>query len=132
MLLKLFSLFTGFGAGILFIRSLPVEKPFNINEFLLDLILHPMQFFIGMVFFIISFLANAYLLKTGMEETYFLLKKKSIEWFDLLLSYSVVIIFYILFVQGFWQTIFLLLFSILYSFLSLNFNVNKDVEVERF
>jgi len=131
MLSKIISILAGYVAGLVFIRSIPIEKPFEITEFILELVLHPIQFFVGMVFFFISFLANAHLLKSGMEETYFLLKKKSIEWFHLILSYSVVLIFYLLFIQGFWQTIMLLMFSIFYCFLSLNLNSNHEIEIER-
>ncbi|WP_044749043.1 hypothetical protein [Bacillus alveayuensis] len=128
---KLMSIFLGFLAGLLFIRTLPNKKPFEITEFLLELILHPVQFFLAMLFFFISFLANAYLLKKSFEETYLFLKKGGVKWHELLLSYTVVFTFYLLFLQSFWYTISLLLFSIIYSLLSLEFKIKNEVDLKK-
>ncbi|WP_243290090.1 hypothetical protein [Bacillus sp. FJAT-47783] len=128
---KIITVFIGFSCGYMYIRSLALEKPFDMTQFLLELILDPIQFFFAMVFFFVSFLANAYMFKHVIEETYELIKRKRWNGLQLLLSYSVFFVFYVLFLQGGVETFLLFIFSVVYSLLSIDLKVAKEIELER-
>ncbi len=127
---KILSIILGFFCGMMFIRNLSIEHPFSVPEFLLDLILDPIQFFMAMFFFFVSFLANAHLLKNAIEETYALIKERKGNGADLIVSYFVFFVFWGLMFMGFWETFTLLCFTIIYSLLSVNVTSLKETETE--
>lgn len=120
MFLKLICLVLGFICGYYFVSLVPIKSPFVLSEYIAEYLLNPFIFFAIMIFFFIGFLVNAYLIRSAIEETIKLIRGEKIHLIEIFISYSVVGSFYTLFQLGFWQTLVLLSFSLIYGIISLD------------
>lgn len=125
---KILILITGLISGFLFIKFFPVSMPMNISDMIVIFVLEPGGFFLGMLFFIIAFLANAELIRSGIELTVMLVKRRKLSIFELLASSLILGSFFILVTISFWETIALFCFSVLYGIISLDFKKLKFAE----
>lgn len=131
MFLKFVSLVFGFIFGYLLIHWVPVQLPFDISQYLVEYVFDPLKFFAIMMSFLLGFLCNSILIRTALEETIRLLLKRSIRMSHLFIGYSVIFSFYFLLQMGFWQTLILLCFSMIYGIISIDINRNKKYERNR-
>ncbi len=120
MVKKLVQLLGGFWCGYLVIKLLAIPVPFQFEPFIMGLLLNPFKFLSCMFLFMISFILHSVLIKNGIEQSFTFIKGKKISIWNLLLCYSVCINFIILFFLGFWQTVSLLIFSIIYGIISID------------
>ncbi len=128
MLFKLLCGVTGFFSGFFFIRLIEIEEPFNLSELLIGFILNPFQFFAAMICLLISFITNAILLKEAIIQTLFIVKKQSFSFKNAALGYCVILIFILLFQIGFWHTLVLSFFTVIYGIISIDFKKNVVYE----
>lgn len=128
MSLKLVQLGIGFFCGYLFIMSFPVVSPFSLSEIILEFVLHPFEFFIASVVFIIGFMVNALMIKEGVEQVISFIYQKQINIMAVFNFLLLIIGFSVLFVTGFWQTVVFFSFSMLYGIISLDFKRFKIIE----
>ncbi|MEM5018111.1 hypothetical protein WKH31_17580 [Metabacillus indicus] len=106
----LLRLIAGFAAGSVSCFYLPVRLPFHFPEFIMGLALFPGRSFLGMVFFTISFLLHASLLKEAVMNAWKLLKKEG-NIVHSIVSFCVILNFSLLAQIGIWQTAGLACFS---------------------
>lgn len=130
MAFKLFCGVIGFISGFFFTRLIKVEEPFSLSELLIGFILNPIQFFAAMLCFLVSFVTNAILLKEAIIQTLAILKKQSYSLKSAALGYSVSLSFLLLFQIGFWHTLVLSFFTIIYGIISIDFKKNVVYEHE--
>ncbi|WLR43762.1 hypothetical protein LC087_06435 [Bacillus carboniphilus] len=116
----IFYLFFGFIAGYLMISFFPEASPLEIDYFLYDLISQPLNFVLAMVCLFFGFVFNSKILNLFVEQLPFLRKNNRINWLDLIIGSMVFVSFYLLFSLGAWQTILLIVFSVLYSGMTIN------------
>ncbi|WP_078546021.1 hypothetical protein [Litchfieldia alkalitelluris] len=115
---KIFQLIIAFGSGYLMISSIQISVPFEFKEFIVQLVLSPSSFFLFMIYFLISFFLHAILIKDVIEKTNLLKYGRKVNTISLLLCYSVFISIVILCLISFWQTMILVIFSVIYGALS--------------
>ncbi|MDX8290685.1 hypothetical protein SLL00_12820 [Metabacillus indicus] len=106
----LLRLIAGFAAGSVSCFFLPVRLPFHFPEFIMGLALFPGRSFLGMVFFTVSFLLHASLLKEAVMNAWKLLKKEG-NIVHSIVSFCVILNFSLLAQIGIWQTAGLACFS---------------------
>ncbi|RBP89563.1 hypothetical protein DFO70_111217 [Cytobacillus firmus] len=126
MFFILLKLFTGFISGILFIKFFPVSIPMGISDMIVIFVLEPAGFVMGMTFFLISFIANAEIIRSIIEWTARLLKNmRSLKHIDALfgplLSLLLIGGFFVLLVLSPWEAFALFCFSVIYGIISLDF-----------
>ncbi|GLB58023.1 hypothetical protein [Cytobacillus sp. NCCP-133] len=121
MYYQVLKLLTGLISGFLFIKVFPLSVPMSLSDMIVIFVLEPGGFFLGMVFFIISFLANAELIRRGIELTISLIKNNKTQLPELLISLTIIISFFILSSISIWETIGLFFFSVIYGIISLDF-----------
>ncbi|MEK3808255.1 hypothetical protein [Metabacillus sp. SLBN-84] len=92
----LLRLIAGFAAGSVSCFFLPVRLPFHFPEFIMGLALFPGRSFLGMVFFTVSFILHASLLKEAVMNGRKLVKSA--------VSFCVFLNFALLAQIGIWQT----------------------------
>lgn len=131
MVAKFFLLIIGFICGYLLIHWVPVIIPFTISEYLAEYLFDPLKFFAIMISFFIGFLVNSILIRTALEETIRLLLGRKIRIGQFMIGYSVCGSFYLLFQLGFWQTLILLCFSLIYGIISIDIYRDKIHERNR-
>ena len=131
MMLKVAYVIVGYICGYLTIQWIPISEPFQLSSFIIQLILHPLNFLRAMLSFFIGFLVNSILIRVAIEQTYAFIKKKKINVFELLICYSVLLSFYQLFQYGFWQTLVFLTFALIYGMISVDLKRNIEYELER-
>jgi hypothetical protein len=127
MLLKFSCLIVGFICGFFLINWVPIQQPFVIEEYISDYLFSPLEFFVIMICFLIGFLANSILIRSVVEESFQLIRGRRVNLVNLLISYSVMISFYFLFQLGFWQTLVLLCFSIIYGIISIDISKSNEI-----
>ncbi|WP_411333283.1 hypothetical protein ACK1LH_12980 [Metabacillus indicus] len=110
----LLRLIAGFAAGSVSCFLLPVRLPFHFPEFIMGLALFPGRSFLGMVFFTVSFILHASLLKEAALNGLKLLKKEG-NILASIISFCVFLNFFLLAQFGAWQTAGLACFSAVYS-----------------
>jgi hypothetical protein len=125
---QLLKLLTGLISGFLFIKFFPVSIPMSISDMIVIFVLEPGGFFLGMIFFIIAFIANAEMIRSAIELTALLVKYKKTHFFELLLSLLIIGSFFILSAISLWETIALFCFSVIYGIISLDFKKLKFAE----
>lgn len=131
MYYQVLKLLTGLISGFLFIKLFPVSVPMGISDMIVIFVLEPGGFFLGMIFFIISFLANAELIRSVIELTVSIIKNKKIHFLELSFSLTIIGSFFILSAISLWETIALFFFSVIYGIISLDFkklNFAEDYE----
>lgn len=129
---KLFCGVIGFICGLLLTKLLIIDSPFKASELMIEFILNPLLFFAVMVCFLIGFVANSVLVKEAIQQTYSFFCKQNFSMVNLLVSYCVIIInFVVLFQLGFWQTLVLSCFTIIYGIISIEFKSNTVYERDR-
>ncbi|WP_026585177.1 hypothetical protein [Bacillus sp. J33] len=128
MYYQLLKLLTGLISGFLYIKLFPVSIPMGISDMIVIFVLEPGGFFLGMIFFIIAFLAYAELIRGAVELTVFFIKYKNIHFFELLFSVLSFVSFIILSAISIWETIALFFFSVIYGIISLDLKKLKFAE----
>lgn len=111
--------FVGLFSGLVYIYFFP-DKHVSFQSFLSDYILHPFDFFLGSMAFIVGFLCQSFLMSNAIWLMKMLLRKRTVHMKELFISLTSVSNFVILLYQGLWQTILLFLFSFLFCVLSLS------------
>jgi hypothetical protein len=130
MVLKFICVVIGFFSGFFFTKLITIDDPFSLSELLIGFVLNPIQFFAAMICFLIAFVSNAILLKEAVIQTQAIVKKQSYSPMDAAIGYSVIISFIILFQIGFWHTLALSFFTIIYGIISIDFKKNVFYEHE--
>lgn len=118
---KMIPLLIGFLCGNLFIKLFPIVVPFELSELLLIFVLNPFEFLVAATVFMIGFLMNAVIMEEGIEQITLLLFRKKAEIYKIFLFLLLLISFSLLFITGFWQTMVLFCFSLLYGIISIDF-----------
>ncbi|MCH1624777.1 hypothetical protein [Fredinandcohnia quinoae] len=118
---KLINGIIGFISGYLFILFVPIDHSFKLSSLFIQFIVNPFFFFIVMICFLIGFLTNSILIKGIIEGTYKLFKGFNVSIPQLLMCYSVLISYLFLFILGWLQTFLLLVFSLIYGIISVDF-----------
>lgn len=126
MFVILLKLVTGFIGGILFIKFFPVSIPMGISEMIVIFVLEPAGFVVGMTFFLISFIANAEIIRTIIEWTAEIIKNiKSSKNCNALFGTVLILLlmgcFFTLSVLSPWEAFALFCFSAIYGIISLDF-----------
>ncbi|MGP1908247.1 hypothetical protein ACTSEZ_08735 [Metabacillus sp. JX24] len=114
MFSMLLRLIAGFAAGSVSCFFLPVRLPFHFPEFIMGLALFPGRSFLGMVFFTVSFILHASLLKEAVMNGRKLVKKER-NVFKSAVSLCVFLNFALLAQIGIWQTAGIAFVSAIYS-----------------
>ncbi|WP_251284406.1 hypothetical protein [Cytobacillus sp. AMY 15.2] len=117
---------TGFVGGILFIKFFPVSIPMGISDMIVIFVLEPAGFVLGMTFFLISFIANAEIIRTIIEWTAGICKNiNSLKSNNALLAAVLILLligcFFTLSVLSPWEAFALFCFSAIYGIISLDF-----------
>lgn len=120
MLKRLFQLVGGTTSGYAFIQWLPIEKPMPATKIILALVMDPWHYFIAMVAFFFSFLLHSILIKSIVEETYSLLKRKTAHLWEVFISCGALGSFFFLSQEGEWQALLILCFSVVYGMISVD------------
>ncbi|HWO95722.1 MAG TPA: hypothetical protein VNM45_05180 [Bacillus sp. (in: firmicutes)] len=120
MLKRLFQLAGGTLSGYGFIEWIPITKPISAAKIILALIMDPWHYFIAMVAFFFSFLSHSILIKSIVEETYSLIKRKTVRLWEVVISLGVAGSFFFLFQRGGWQAMLILCFSVVYGMISVD------------
>jgi hypothetical protein len=120
MLRSIIYIFVGFMSGYIFITLTPINHSENMASILLSFIVDPLQFFTAMVCFFTGYLANSVLLKNMIEQMLRLFKGMIVNWPNILYSGACMVNFYLFFQIGFWHSIVLLLFTIVYAIISID------------
>ena len=131
-------LLIGYIGGLFAIRNLPLitgEWGILISE----IILYPARFFIGMIYFFVSFIALSSLLRQGLEQVYnFLLKKKKPSKPILILNLGVIGCFYLFVketmkytIHSFGVVFILLIFTLFYGMISIDFKRERKRDLEQ-
>jgi hypothetical protein len=131
MLTYVIYLTAGFMGGLLSAIMIPSFLFTNLNQFIATLILDPISFVIGMVFFFIGFIANATLIRNGIELSYARLKRVDISLGEIFLSSLVICSFISTFLLNFSVAVIFLIFSIVYGMISLNLSHYLQYERNR-
>lgn len=126
MFVILLKLVTGFVGGILFIKFFPVSIPMGISDMIVIYVLEPAGFVLGMTFFLISFIANAEIIRTIIEVTAGIIKnikslKNSNALFGAVLIFLLMGCFFTLSALSPWEALVLFCFSVIYGIISLDF-----------
>ncbi|KAF0816984.1 hypothetical protein [Cytobacillus sp. FSL R5-0377] len=126
MFVILLKLMTGFVGGILFIKFFPVSIPMGISDMIVIFVLEPAGFVLGMTFFLISFIANAEIIRTIIEWTAGICKNiNSLKSNNALLAAVLILLligcFFTLSVLSPWEAFALFCFSAIYGIISLDF-----------
>jgi hypothetical protein len=129
MLTYVIYLSVGFMGGLLSAIMIPSFLFTNINQLISTLILDPISFVIGMVFFFIGFIANATLIRNGIELSYARMKRAEISMGEIFLSSLVICSFSLTFLLNFSVAVIFLIFSIVYGMISLN--LRRYLQYER-
>ncbi|MFC4324142.1 hypothetical protein [Litchfieldia salsa] len=122
---KIIQLLIGFISGCLLVKYMNITFPLRLEEVVINFLLSPMDFFIVMICFIISFVFHAIFIAESIENTYLLINGVRVPFRNTLLCYSVFISFFILSLLAVWDAILILAFSILYGLLSVDYNYLK-------
>jgi hypothetical protein len=117
-------LIIGYLSAYLACTWVPVQLPFQMSEFIMMLILNPTKSFFSMILFTIGFILHSILIKSAFSLTYKILRNEG-SVLEATISYCVFINFYILFQIGFWQTLVLAVFSVLYGLATANVQLKK-------
>lgn len=120
MLKRLFQLVGGTASGYAFIQWLPIAKPMSATKIILALVMDPWHYFIAMVAFFFSFLLHSILIKSILEETYSLLKRKRARLPEAVISCGALGSFFFLAQEGEWQALLILCFSVVYGMISVD------------
>ncbi|WP_078413628.1 hypothetical protein [Priestia abyssalis] len=120
MLKRLFQLVGGAVSGYAFIQWLPITKPISATKIILALVMDPWHYFIAMVAFFFSFLLHSILIKSIVEETYSLLKRKTARLWEAFISCGSLGSFFFLAQEGEWQALLILCFSVVYGMISVD------------
>lgn len=112
-------LIIGYISAYLVCVWIPVQLPFQLSEFIMMLVLNPARSFFSMILFTIGFILHASLIKTALRLTYKIARNEG-DVLETTISYCVFINFYILFQIGFWQTLVLAAFTVLYGLATAN------------
>lgn len=120
MLKSAICLILGFLSGYLVCQWIKVQLPFYLPEFMMHLVLNPLKSFFSMLLFTAGFMLNAYLLKEAWRLTIGILLKNEGNVLETAINYCVFIQFYILFQIGFWQTLMLAGFTVIYGLATIN------------
>ncbi|USK32360.1 hypothetical protein LIT25_17370 [Bacillus sp. F19] len=107
-------LIIGYLSAYLVCTWVPVQLPFQMSEFIMMLILNPTKSFFSMILFTIGFILHSILIKSAFSLTYKILRNEG-SVLEATISYCVFINFYLLFQIGFWQTLVLAAFTVLYG-----------------
>ncbi|MEH6987243.1 hypothetical protein [Cytobacillus firmus] len=126
MFIILLKLVTGFIGGILYIKFFPVSIPMGISDMIVIFVLEPAGFVLGMTFFLISFIANAEIIRMIIEWTAGVFKNiKSLKERNALFGTVVILLlmgcFFTLSVLSPWEAFALFCFSAIYGIISLDF-----------
>lgn len=111
----------GLLCGMLLVKWMPLSYPFSITEMFLKFVLYPFQFFGSSMAFIFGSIIHGNLIRYIFTITTSSIIKRSNSIIRLLLLLGVLINFFVLFNIGFWQSGFLLCFSIVYGMISVVF-----------
>jgi hypothetical protein len=121
----------GIIGGILSAIMIPPFLFTNLNQLIAILILDPITFVLGMFFFFIGFIANATLIRNGIELSYARLKRVDISIGEIFLSLLVGCSFILTFLINFSVAVVFLIFSLLYGMISLNLRRYMQYEQNR-
>ncbi|MBG9544547.1 hypothetical protein ACOSZF_02760 [Cytobacillus firmus] len=126
MFIILLKLVTGFIGGILYIKFFPVSIPMGISDMIVIFVLEPAGFVLGMTFFLISFIANAEIIRMIIEWAAGVFKnfkslKESNALFGTVLILLLMGCFFTLLVLSPWEAFALFCFSAIYGIISLDF-----------
>lgn len=126
MFIILLKLVTGFIGGILYIKFFPVSIPMDISDMIVIFVLEPAGFVLGMTFFLISFIANAEIIRMIIEWAAGVFKnfkslKESNALFGTVLILLLMGCFFTLSVLSPWEAFALFCFSAIYGIISLDF-----------
>jgi hypothetical protein len=112
-------LIIGYLSAYLACTWVPVQHPFQMSEFIMMLILNPAKSFFSMILFTIGFILHAFLIKSALSLTYKIIRNEG-NVLEAAISYCVFINFYLLFQIGFWQTLVLAAFTVLFGLATVN------------
>jgi hypothetical protein len=112
-------LIIGYLSAYLACTWVPVQLPFQMSEFIMMLIFNPTKSFFSIILFTIGFILHSILIKSAFSLTYKILRNEG-SVLEATISYCVFINFYILFQIGFWQTLVLAVFTVLYGLATAN------------
>jgi hypothetical protein len=118
MLWKVFRLVIGLLCGYLYIISLSAFIPFQSEEFLGKLILHPYEFIVGVVALVFGMYAIGGLIRDGGVGVIGANKSKEGLGTDIILAITCLGSFFLLLPLGVWQTAIFFVFCLLYGMMS--------------
>ncbi|WP_153122674.1 hypothetical protein [Peribacillus tepidiphilus] len=111
--------------GFLFIKWFPISNSFQFETFLVELILHPLDYFMATFMFIIGFLCQASILKAGIEEIGRIWTKKPFNPVNLFVLLLAIGSFFFLWRYGKIQSYLFFCFSFIYGIISIDYKSFK-------
>jgi len=123
---KLVCLVAGFICGYILITWIPDERPLNMIDFITFILVNPLSSFLAMSCFLVGFIANAILIREVIEGTYLLLTNSGVRIDELLISYGVLLSFYLLFELNTLVTGLYFIFALIYCLISLDFKKDRN------
>jgi hypothetical protein len=118
-------LIMGFICGLLVIRWIPLSFPVDITNLFVQFILNPLEFFAASLVFIIGIVMNGNVIHSIITMTFVLKNKNSFSLAQWFVSFGVIFNFILLMNEGLWQAVMLLIFSIVYGMISIDFQKVK-------
>ncbi|WP_147533814.1 hypothetical protein [Bacillus marasmi] len=123
----IFQLLVGYFCGLLMIKWLPLTFPIDASELFVSFVFNPLEFFAACIMFILGIIVNGNIIKGLMTTFIEALKRRNVPSFQQCLSVSVVFIYLFLLKEGFWQTLALICFSVVYGMISFDFRKEKTL-----
>ncbi|MBM7701693.1 hypothetical protein [Metabacillus iocasae] len=120
MMKKLMFLLVALLCNYFVIRWVPIKPSFRLTDLFLQMLMNPFKYFIMMITFCISFLCYSVLIRIVIEQVYSMFKHLSWVWSEVLLSICTIASLLFLLNVGFWQTLFILCFAIIYGMISID------------
>lgn len=111
----------------LFILWLPITIPFEVEELLVEWILHPFGFLIGMTSLLFGAVCFVHFWHKVMAKTFSYRHRTPIEKRQLIASYFIMVTFLFLSYIGFWQMLIFYLIAFVYGMMTIDFRKTRRI-----
>lgn len=118
MIWKLAKLFLGWICGYFVVKWLPAEFPVQFDEYLVGIILNPLEFLAAAMALVIGMFLLGEILRNGLRAIYTIVNGKKGMLSDIIMGIGSIICFILLLPSGGWQTAVFFCFCLLYGMIS--------------